>query len=138
MVTASHNPEPDNGAKLVSVLTLESRHHFHFPDQSNLPSIPPQVEPHGEMLVEAWEAHAARLANCKDEDVADVLQVCFSAGPCYLRANLFRQNVSCYSALQAIAQDEKVDWSVPARVIVGRDTRASGEALCKSLQDGCR
>ncbi|KAG1825884.1 phosphoacetylglucosamine mutase [Suillus subaureus] len=37
MVTASHNPEPDNGVKLV--------------------------DPHGEMLESSWEAHATALAN---------------------------------------------------------------------------
>ncbi|GFZ50160.1 Phosphoacetylglucosamine mutase [Saitozyma sp. JCM 24511] len=38
MVTASHNPEPDNGVKLV--------------------------DPSGEMLDPAWEHHATSLANC--------------------------------------------------------------------------
>ncbi|CAK9785015.1 phosphoacetylglucosamine mutase [Cutaneotrichosporon oleaginosum] len=39
MVTASHNPEPDNGVKLV--------------------------DPAGEMLEQSWEAHATALANCE-------------------------------------------------------------------------
>ncbi|WVQ79439.1 hypothetical protein IAT38_001537 [Cryptococcus sp. DSM 104549] len=38
MITASHNPEPDNGVKLV--------------------------DPSGEMLDPTWEAHATALANC--------------------------------------------------------------------------
>lgn len=37
MVTASHNPEPDNGVKLV--------------------------DPHGEMLEQGWEAWATKFAN---------------------------------------------------------------------------
>lgn len=40
MVTASHNPEPDNGAKLI--------------------------DPMGEMLEASWEAHATTIANCSD------------------------------------------------------------------------
>ncbi|XP_042527071.1 phosphoacetylglucosamine mutase [Dipodomys spectabilis] len=47
MVTASHNPEEDNGVKLV--------------------------DPLGEMLAPTWEEHATRLANAEDGDVARVL-----------------------------------------------------------------
>jgi phosphomannomutase len=39
MITASHNPEPDNGVKLV--------------------------DPHGEMLQQNWEELATRLANAR-------------------------------------------------------------------------
>ncbi|KAI0734442.1 phosphoacetylglucosamine mutase [Fomitopsis betulina] len=42
MVTASHNPEPDNGVKLV--------------------------DPRGEMLETSWEAHATTLANAQSTD----------------------------------------------------------------------
>ncbi|KIP11372.1 hypothetical protein PHLGIDRAFT_27867 [Phlebiopsis gigantea 11061_1 CR5-6] len=42
MVTASHNPEPDNGVKLV--------------------------DPRGEMLEASWESHATALANAADTD----------------------------------------------------------------------
>jgi phosphoacetylglucosamine mutase len=44
MITASHNPEPDNGAKVV--------------------------DPMGEMLEASWEAHATTVANCTDVDLA--------------------------------------------------------------------
>lgn len=37
MITASHNPEPDNGVKLV--------------------------DPHGEMLEQSWEKWATKFAN---------------------------------------------------------------------------
>eukprot|EP00057_Strongylocentrotus_purpuratus_P007207 XP_011661681.1 PREDICTED: phosphoacetylglucosamine mutase [Strongylocentrotus purpuratus] len=43
MITASHNPEEDNGVKLV--------------------------EPMGEMLVPNWEGYASRMANSSDEDL---------------------------------------------------------------------
>lgn len=43
MITASHNPEPDNGVKLI--------------------------DPAGEMLEISWEAIATKLSNCSDEDV---------------------------------------------------------------------
>lgn len=48
MITASHNPEKDNGVKLV--------------------------EPMGEMLVPEWEAHATKLANASDCGFAEVLK----------------------------------------------------------------
>lgn len=47
MVTASHNPEEDNGVKLV--------------------------DPLGEMLAPAWEEHATCLANAEEQDVTRVL-----------------------------------------------------------------
>lgn len=60
MITASHNPEPDNGVKLV--------------------------DPEGEMLEARWEKLATRLANVSDQEleqeIAAVIQeenVCISA-----------------------------------------------------------
>ncbi|XP_039708917.1 phosphoacetylglucosamine mutase [Pteropus medius] len=47
MVTASHNPEEDNGVKLV--------------------------DPLGEMLAPSWEEHATCLANAEEEDMQSVL-----------------------------------------------------------------
>ena len=47
MITASHNPGPDNGVKLV--------------------------DPAGEMLEQEWEAVATRLANCPDDQVTSEL-----------------------------------------------------------------
>lgn len=44
MITASHNPEPDNGVKLV--------------------------DPHGEMLEQSWEVLATKLANVSDDELA--------------------------------------------------------------------
>ncbi|TFK20144.1 phosphoacetylglucosamine mutase [Coprinopsis marcescibilis] len=48
MITASHNPEEDNGVKLV--------------------------DPRGEMLEAAWENHATTLANASNEEFLDVLR----------------------------------------------------------------
>ncbi|XP_066998595.2 phosphoacetylglucosamine mutase isoform X2 [Anabrus simplex] len=47
MITASHNPEHDNGVKLV--------------------------DPHGEMLVQSWEGLATTLANVSDNELAKTL-----------------------------------------------------------------
>uniref|UniRef100_A0A8V8TNG4 phosphoacetylglucosamine mutase n=1 Tax=Homo sapiens TaxID=9606 RepID=A0A8V8TNG4_HUMAN len=47
MVTASHNPEEDNGVKLV--------------------------DPLGEMLAPSWEEHATCLANAEEQDMQRVL-----------------------------------------------------------------
>ncbi|XP_076060612.1 phosphoglucomutase 3-like protein nst [Oratosquilla oratoria] len=48
VITASHNPECDNGVKLV--------------------------DPMGEMLAQEWEVYATDLVNAKDEGIADVLK----------------------------------------------------------------
>eukprot|EP01121_Diplochlamys_sp_Union-15-3_P016169 TRINITY_DN5453_c0_g1_i2.p1 TRINITY_DN5453_c0_g1~~TRINITY_DN5453_c0_g1_i2.p1 ORF type:complete len:555 (+),score=112.81 TRINITY_DN5453_c0_g1_i2:34-1665(+) len=47
MVTASHNPEHDNGVKLV--------------------------DPDGEMLAPAWEKHATTIANAKSSDIVSTM-----------------------------------------------------------------
>ncbi|KAI0724631.1 phosphoacetylglucosamine mutase [Cerioporus squamosus] len=85
MVTASHNPEPDNGVKLV--------------------------DPRGEMLEAAWEAHATNLANAPTTD-------------------------ALIAALETLVRNLKIDLSKPARVVYARDTRPSGPALIASLEDG--
>ncbi|XP_038070893.1 phosphoacetylglucosamine mutase-like isoform X2 [Patiria miniata] len=48
VITASHNPEQDNGAKVV--------------------------EPMGEMLLQTWEGYATQIANTSDEDLGQCVQ----------------------------------------------------------------
>ncbi|KAF5337006.1 hypothetical protein D9611_003170 [Ephemerocybe angulata] len=86
MITASHNPEEDNGVKLV--------------------------DPRGEMLEAAWEAHATNLANASNEDFSDVLY--------------------------DFVRDSRIDMSKPSRVVYARDTRPTGESLVKALEDGLK
>ncbi|XP_053634172.1 phosphoacetylglucosamine mutase isoform X2 [Cherax quadricarinatus] len=77
MITASHNPEQDNGIKLV--------------------------DPMGEMLAPAWEAHATTLVNAPDDGVAGVLE--------------------------KIVSEACIDTNKKALVFVGRDTRPSSNRL---------
>lgn len=48
MITASHNPEGDNGVKLI--------------------------DPFGEMLEQSWETQATALANAEEEQVQNVIK----------------------------------------------------------------
>jgi len=61
MITASHNPVPDNGVKLV--------------------------DPAGEMLAPAWEVHATNLVNVADEQLDKALQDIVDAAKIDLEQN---------------------------------------------------
>ncbi|KAI0068244.1 phosphoacetylglucosamine mutase [Artomyces pyxidatus] len=87
MVTASHNPEPDNGVKLV--------------------------DPRGEMLEAAWEAHATNLANAATTE-------------------------DFINALDTLVRVAKIDLSKPSRVVYARDTRPSGPSLVAAFEDGLK
>lgn len=84
MITASHNPPEDNGVKLV--------------------------DPMGEMLEGAWEAHATTLANATSDE------------------QLFEEYNTLVSQL-------KINTDIKAKVIVARDTRESGPHLVQALLD---
>lgn len=85
MITASHNPAADNGVKLI--------------------------DPRGEMLEAAWEAHATRVCNAKDGD-------------------------ELVAILAKLVETHQIDTTVRPRVIFGRDTRPSGEGLALALSRG--
>ncbi|KAJ9051267.1 hypothetical protein DSO57_1006189 [Entomophthora muscae] len=87
MVTASHNPAEDNGVKIV--------------------------EPRGEMLDQAWEAHVTKFVNIEDDD--QLLQ-----------------------AVEELSKNLGIDNSNPSKVVFGRDTRPSGPKLIESLVDGIK
>ncbi|KAG0710182.1 Phosphoacetylglucosamine mutase [Chionoecetes opilio] len=84
MITASHNPAPDNGVKLV--------------------------DPQGEMLAPAWEAHATTLVNATDDGIA--------------------------AALEAIVNAAKINTGNDANVIIARDTRPSSNGLRDAVLAG--
>jgi phosphoacetylglucosamine mutase len=84
MITASHNPERDNGVKLV--------------------------DPHGEMLDQSWESYATRLANAEDDNLEQ--------------------------EIGQVVEELKIQLDAPAKVIVGRDTRATGTRFALAVVDG--
>eukprot|EP00095_Tigriopus_kingsejongensis_P008784 maker-scaffold120_size336265-snap-gene-1.10 protein:Tk08784 transcript:maker-scaffold120_size336265-snap-gene-1.10-mRNA-1 annotation:"hypothetical protein TcasGA2_TC011920" len=64
----------------------------------------------GEMLVQSWEGLATKLANAKDDELAQVLA--------------------------EITKSEGIDLDKPSSVFVGRDTRESSPALAQAVLDG--
>lgn len=66
------------------------------------------VDPLGEMLQPSWEKHASELANA--EDIVEVLR--------------------------GVVEEHRIDWNVPAKVFIARDTRPSGVEFVKALLDG--
>lgn len=66
------------------------------------------VDPLGEMLQPSWEKHASELANA--EDIVEVLR--------------------------GVVKEHSVDWNIPAKVFIARDTRPSGVEFVKALLDG--
>lgn len=70
------------------------------------------VDPNGEMLETSWEIIANDLANANDNDIITVIQ--------------------------RIINDLKIDMSVSATVITGRDTRKSSPSLLDAALAGIR
>ncbi|TPX57591.1 hypothetical protein PhCBS80983_g03726 [Powellomyces hirtus] len=71
------------------------------------------VEPMGEMLAQSWESYATELANAGTTE-------------------------ELLKALNNVIAKESIDLSQPAKVVVGRDTRPSGEGLVAALSDGVK
>jgi phosphoacetylglucosamine mutase len=69
------------------------------------------VDPRGEMLEQAWEAHATSLSN--------------ASSPEELKERIEQMVAALH-----------IDVSQPANVIYGRDTRPSGPELVSALVDG--
>lgn len=63
------------------------------------------------MLEQAWEVYATNLANAETEE-------------------------ALVEAIQNIISEAKIDVSKPSQVVYGSDTRPSGPALVKALEDG--
>jgi phosphoacetylglucosamine mutase len=68
------------------------------------------VEPLGDMLDQAWEEFAIALANASETEIGSVID--------------------------DIVKKCKIDLNNPATVVVGRDTRPSGEKLVLAIKDG--
>ncbi|KAK9478713.1 hypothetical protein V1514DRAFT_330212 [Lipomyces japonicus] len=71
------------------------------------------IDPQGEMLEASWETYATKFANAASED--DLVKEYFN-----------------------VVESLRINLSGPARVVFGRDTRASGPALVSALKDGLR
>lgn len=84
MITASHNPPPDNGVKIV--------------------------DPLGSMLEASWERHATYLANSL---------------PTELVPNI-----------EALVKELNIDLAIPAKVVLGMDSRESSPRLLAATIDG--
>jgi phosphoacetylglucosamine mutase len=140
MVTASHNPERDNGIKLV--------------------------DPDGGMLDQSWEGHATLLANAADDAVAATLESLAAAvgvslapsavlaesisGSEYLKAHGIHEKVSVavakvlrdrpadpVRAIGAILADHADDTSrLRGRVYIARDTRSHSARLARLALEG--
>ncbi|OXB36968.1 hypothetical protein LQV05_005024 [Cryptococcus neoformans] len=127
MVTASHNPEPDNGVKLV--------------------------DPSGEMLDATWEAHATALANCPS---TESLLSTFTTLVTHLRVDLSQPASVVYArdtrpsgpelvaaleeGLKAFGEGVKISdigvTTTPILHYVVKATNAKGEAYGKPSIEG--
>lgn len=107
MITASHNPECDNGVKLV--------------------------EPSGEMLAPEWEAHATAVAQAPNDDALVALVTS-------LAASVASASASADSSLNGPNSHTTTNSSTSSnstpKVLIGRDTRPSGEGLAAACRAG--
>lgn len=112
MITASHNPETDNGVKLV--------------------------EPSGEMLAPDWEAHATALAQAAtDEQLATlVLALANSTTPAPSTSQPASNTSSSANGTEAHSAPASAATAGRCTVLIGRDTRPSGEDLVAACRAG--
>lgn len=86
MITASHNPEEDNGVKLV--------------------------DPDGEMLEAAWEIHATQLANVRSDLKLFcyflVLSFCEFCGEPFILLGSLCNALQCLLQVSVLCVDEKI------------------------------
>jgi hypothetical protein len=115
MVTASHNPERDNGIKLV--------------------------DPDGGMLDQSWEGHATLLANAADDAVAATLESLAAAvGVSLAPSAVLAESISGSEYLKAHGIHEKISVAV-AKVLRDRPAdpvRAIGAILADHADDTSR
>jgi phosphoacetylglucosamine mutase len=117
MITASHNPEADNGVKLV--------------------------EPSGEMLAPDWEAHATQLAQAASDDelVTLVTSLAAAATTSSTAAGADSDShamngLSSSSGGSAAAAAAGAGGGGRPKVVLGRDTRPSGDGLAAACRAG--
>ncbi|AGO11275.1 AaceriACR015Wp [[Ashbya] aceris (nom. inval.)] len=96
------------GGAYVGVMLTAS----HNPPEDNGVKL---VDPHGEMLAAEWEKHATALANSASQGQQELLD-----------------------ALHVLVDRLGLDLASRARVVVARDSRASGPQLLDALLDGTR
>lgn len=112
MITASHNPEADNGVKLV--------------------------EPNGEMLQPDWEVHASQLAQAATDEELIALVTTLAASTA---AGSSGSGHSHATAMNGHASTDAAGAPPAAhagrpKVLIGRDTRPSGQGLAAACKAG--
>lgn len=120
MITASHNPEADNGVKLV--------------------------EPSGEMLAPDWEVHATQLAQAaSDEELVTLVTALAAASTATTAAGTEHHQQHAMNGLGSTPDEAPPAPAASSggtatggrpKVVVGRDTRPSGEGLAAACRAG--
>lgn len=91
--------------KIIGVMITAS----HNPIEYNGVKI---IDHNGDMLDETWEGYSDRVVNCEDKDLPRAMK----------------------KILRSCSNQSELGEGVRAHVVLGRDTRASGEELCKNIR----